>query len=56
MLSTPQFDYPFILIILMVDASDIGAGTALIQKDHRCLEHPIAYFSRKFIKAKGITV
>ena len=48
-LVTPQFDNPF---ILMVDASDVGVGAALVQKDHKGLEHPIAYFSRKFNKSQ----
>ena len=48
-LVTPRFDNPF---VLMVDASDIGVGAALVQKDHKGLEHPIAYFSRKFNKSQ----
>ena len=32
----------------MVDASDLGVGTVLVQEDHRGVEHPIAYFSQKF--------
>ena len=49
LLVTPRFDNPF---ILMVDASYIGAGAALVQKDHKGLEHFIAYFSRKFNKSQ----
>ena len=38
---TLQFNKHF---ILMVDANNIGACAALMQKDHKGLEHPIAYF------------
>ena len=32
----------------MVDASDIGAGTVLMQSDDKDIEHPACYFSCKF--------
>jgi len=44
-LVTPDFDRPF---VLLVDASDIGAGAVLVQEDGKGLEHPIVYFSQKF--------
>ena len=44
-LMTPNFDKPF---MLLVDASDIGAGTVLVQEDRQGVEHPIVYFSQKF--------
>ena len=40
----PDFHKPF---LLMVDASDIGAGAVLMQRDEKDIEHPICYFSRK---------
>ena len=40
-LMTLQFNKHF---ILMVDANNIGSCAALMQKDHKDLEHPIAYF------------
>ena len=42
-LASPNFDKPF---QLMVDASDVGVGSVLLQEFDGCL-HPIAYFSRK---------
>ena len=33
---------------LMVDASHMGAGAALMQVDEKGIEHPVSYFSRKF--------
>ena len=44
-LMTPNFDKPF---MLLVDASDIGAGAVLVQEDRQGVEHPIVYFSQKF--------
>ena len=40
---SPNFDKPF---ILMVDASDVGVGSVLLQEIDGC-NLPIAYFSRK---------
>ena len=40
---TPDFNRPFILTI---DASDVGAGAVLMQKDSA--DHPLSYFSYKF--------
>lgn len=33
---------------LVVDASDIGAGAVLLQKDNKGIDHPLCYFSKKF--------
>ena len=43
----PRFDTQF---KLMVDASDIGAGAVLLQEQPNGVEHPIAYYSKKFNK------
>ena len=44
-LSAPDFSRPF---KLAVDASDIAAGAVLLQEDDDEIDHPVAYFSRKF--------
>jgi hypothetical protein len=44
-LKAPDFSKPF---TLTVDASDLGAGAILVQSDDNSIEHPVAYFSRKF--------
>ena len=33
---------------LVVDASDIGAGSVLLQEDENGVDHPVCYFSKKF--------
>jgi phospholipid-translocating ATPase len=43
----PRFDAQF---ILMTDASEVGAGAVLLQKQESGVEHPIAYYSKKFNK------
>ncbi len=48
-LSVPDFERSF---KLQVDASDNGAGAVLLQEDQACVEHPVSYFSRKFIGAQ----
>ena len=35
---------------LAVDASDIGAGSVLMQEDGDGVDHPVSYFSKKFNK------
>ena len=45
MLSAPDFDRPF---SVAVDASESGAGAVLLQVGLDGVEHPVAYFSRKF--------
>ena len=42
----PNFDRPF---LLQTDASDRGMGGVLSQIDEDGEEHPVAYFSRKFL-------
>ena len=44
-LMAPQLDKPF---KLAVDASDIGAGSVLMQEDEEGVEHPVCYYSKKF--------
>lgn len=44
-LKAPDFEQPF---CITTDASDIGAGSVLMQKDDSEVECPVAYFSRKF--------
>ena len=47
-LKSPDFSKPF---SIAVDASDSAAGAVLQQKnDHSDIEHPVAYFSKKFNK------
>ncbi len=46
-LSAPRFDRAF---KLEVDASGTGAGAVLIQMDDAGIEHPISFFSKKFLK------
>ena len=45
-LIAPDFNKPF---KLTVDASDLGAGAVLMQ-EHSGIDHPICYFSKKFLK------
>jgi hypothetical protein len=44
-LSAPNFNCRF---KLAVDASDIGAGSVLLQEDENGVDHPVCYFSKKF--------
>ena len=44
-LQVPDFCEQF---SLMVDASNFGAGAALMQVDEKRIEHPVSYFSCKF--------
>lgn len=46
-LSAPDFARPF---KLEVDASARGAGAVLLQEDGNGIDHPVAYFSKKFNK------
>jgi len=46
-LRSPDFNKPF---SIAVDASDNAAGAVLQQADHENVEHPVAYFSKKFNK------
>ena len=45
-LSAPVFSSPF---KLEMDASADEVGAVLLQKDHSGIDHPVSYFSRKFI-------
>ena len=44
-LQAPDFHKQF---SLMVDASHMGAGAALMQVGEKGIKHPVSYFSRKF--------
>ena len=44
-LAAPKLEEPF---QLQVDASQVGAGAVLLQKDENDIERPVCYFSRKF--------
>ena len=46
-LKSPNFTKPF---VLYTDASGVGVGGVLMQKDSRDIERPVAYFSRKLNK------
>ncbi len=46
-LAASNFNLPF---MLLVDASQSGAGAVLVQEDAQGIEHPVSYFSRKFSK------
>lgn len=46
-MSAHNFSLPF---NLEVDASAVGAGAVLLQEDPQGVDHPVAYFSRKFDK------
>ncbi|MGL5904428.1 MAG: Ty3/Gypsy family RNase HI domain-containing protein, partial [Cetobacterium sp.] len=48
-LAAPEFTRPF---KLEVDASAVGAGAVLLQQDDRGVDHPLCYFSRKFLKSQ----
>ena len=46
-LLAPNFEKAF---KLAVDASDVGAGSVLLQEDDNGVDHPVSYFSKKFNK------
>ena len=46
-LSAPRFDREF---KMAVAASDVGAGSVLLQEDDNGVDHPVCYFSKKFDK------
>ena len=46
-LLAPSFDKEF---KLAVDASDVGAGSVLLQEDDNGVDHHVCYFSKKFNK------
>ena len=46
-LISPNYEKPFKLII---DTSDIGAGAVVVQEDAQGIDHPVCYYSKKFLK------
>ena len=46
-LKSPDYQTPFKLII---DSSDVGTGSVLVQEASDGLDHPVSYFSKKFLK------
>ena len=46
-LKSPDYEKPFKLII---DSSDVGTGAVLVQEGLDGLDHPVDYFSKKFLK------
>ena len=46
-LKSPDYEKPFKLII---DSSDVGTGSVLVQEASDELDHPVSYFSKKFLK------
>ena len=48
-LRAPDFNQPF---SMMTDASDVGAGAVLTQKDAEGIDRPISFFSKKFSKSQ----
>ena len=44
---SPDYEKPFKLII---DSSDVGTGSVLVQEASDGLDHPVSYFSKKFLK------
>ena len=46
-LRSPDCKKPFKLII---DTSDVGTGAVLVQEECDGLDHPVSYFSKKFLK------
>ena len=48
-LKNPDYEKPFKLIIDSSDV-DVGTGTLLAQEASDGLDHPVSYFSKKFLK------
>ena len=48
-LKSPDFTQQFVDVVLQTDASDRGAGAVLSQRGSDGEEHPVAYYSRKFL-------
>ena len=46
-LKSADYEKPFKLII---DSSDVGTGSVLVQEASDGLDHPVSYFSKKFLK------
>ena len=47
---SPDYKKPFKLIIGSSDGSDVGTGSVLVQEASDGLDHPVSYFSKKFLK------
>ena len=50
-LSAPRFDREF---KVAEDASDVGAGSVLLQEDDNGVDHPVCYFSKKLQTPKKL--
>ena len=48
-LKSPDYEKPFKLII---DSTDVGTGAVLVQEASDGLDHPVRYFSKKFLNYK----
>ena len=46
-LKSPDYEKPFKLII---DSSSVGTGAVIVQEASDGLDHPVSYFSKKFLK------
>ena len=46
-LKSPDYKKPLKLII---DSSDVATGAVLVQEASGGLDHPVSYFSKKFLK------
>ena len=46
-MKSPDYERPFKLI---TDSSDVGTGSVLVQEASDGLDHPVSYFSKKFLK------
>ena len=49
----PIFDKEFKLV---VDASDVGAGSVVLQEDDNGVDHPVCYYSKKLTNIREITL
>ena len=52
-LLAPNFDKEF---KLAVDASDVGAGSVLLQEDDNGVDHPVCYYSKSLTNIREITL
>ena len=48
-LAAPNFSKPFKLV---VDASEVASGSALLQEDEVGVDHPVCYYSKTFNKSQ----
>ena len=49
LLKSSHYEKPF---KLMIDSSDVGTGSVLVQEASDGLDHPVGYFSKNFLKYK----